>query len=177
MVTTPAPASRSRKPRPAFDWTPMPGLNKGFALGAHGAVWKGQKGWWASRKGSEGQQGPFGGYRQAQAWVEEPLVAAEREKAERRTRKAEQAAQDQASAREAQEARTWGALPAAERVLRPGQVWAHKANPGRQAMLLEVRKDTLVGLFRSDPALAWKDAARDTKDLRAFLRLFVFLGA
>jgi hypothetical protein len=153
----------------------MPGL-RGFTLGSHGSVWKGQKGWWASRKGTDGHQGPFGGHRLAQAWVEEPLVQAAQEKEARRTERAEQASQKKASAREAQDAKTWGALPPEERTLRPGQIWAHKANPGREAMVLEVRRDTLVGLFRSDPARPWKDAERDTKDVRAFLKQYGYRG-
>jgi hypothetical protein len=150
---------------------------KGYTLGSHGSVWKGQKGWWASRKGMDGQQGPFGGHRQAQAWVEEPLVQAGREKADRQAEKARQASEKKTSAREAKDARTWGDLPPGERSLQPGQVWAHRANPGREAMVLEVRRDTLVGLFRSDPDLPWKDAARDTKDIQAFLRQYGYRGS
>ena len=175
MVTPTPPATPSRKHRPSFDWTPMAGL-KGYTLGSHGSVWKGQKGWWATRRGTDGHQGPFAGHRLAQAWVEEPLVQARQEQAARRAEQAEQAARRQASAREAQEARTWGRLPVEERRLQPGQVWGHKASPTREAMILEVRRDTLVGLFRSDPGLAWKDADRDTKDVRAFLRQYGYRG-
>lgn len=176
MVTSQPSAAKPGKPKITLDWSPMQGL-RGFTLGSLGSVWKGQKGWWASRKGVDGQQGPFGGYRQAQAWVEEPLVQAKQERADRKAEKAGQSALKQAAAREAQDLKTWGGLPPGERALRPGQVWAHKARAAREAMILEVRKDTLVGLFRSDPALAWKDAARDTKDVQAFLRQYGYRGA
>jgi hypothetical protein len=39
-----------------------------------------------------------------------------------------------------------------------------------------VRKDTVVGLFKSDAGLAWKEAARETKDVRGFLKVYRFKG-
>ncbi|MGA2081526.1 MAG: hypothetical protein ABSH53_13085 [Holophaga sp.] len=169
----PSLAPRTR-PRPA-DWQPLEGI-QGYTLATQGKVWKGRKGWWASRKGQAAIQGPFRGYRQAQAWVEEPLAQAKQERAAGRAVKAEQASRDRAEQVEAMAVRTWGDLPAGERSLQPGQVWTHKVRAQREAMILEVRKDTVVGLFKSDAGLAWKEAARETKDVRGFLKVYRFKG-
>jgi len=169
-----APTAPPIRPTPT-GWQPLEGL-QGYSLGTQGKVWKGRKGWWASRKGQAAIQGPFRGYRQAQAWVEEPLAQVAQERAAARAQKAEQASRERADRREETALRTWGELPPEERVLRPGQVWAHKTRAGREAMVLEVRKDTLVGLFRSDSGLAWKEAARETKDVQGFLKVYRFKG-
>jgi hypothetical protein len=162
--------------RPAkTGWQPLEGI-QGYTLGAQGKVWKGQKGWWASRKGQPGIVGPFRGYRLAQAWVEEPLAQAREAREQRQAQVREERARQRGEARAALVSRTWGDLPEAERVLAPGQLWEHKTRAGRAAMVLEVRKDTVVALFKSDPALAWKEAARDTVDLRGFLRVYRFKG-
>jgi len=163
--------------RPASrEWKALEGI-QGYSLGTAGKVWKAKKGWWASRKDFAGIQGPFRGYRLAQAWVEEPLAEERRLWAEHKAADAEKKAQEKAASLEAKAARTWGALPEGQRELRPGQIWAHKAaGVSRQAMILDVRKATLVALFRTDEATRWDDATRDTLDPTAFLRLYRFQG-
>jgi hypothetical protein len=173
----PTPSLLETPKRPASrQWKALEGI-QGYSLGTAGKVWKAMKGWWASRKDFAGIQGPFRGYRLAQAWVEEPLAEEQRLWAEHKATDAEKKSQRQAEAREAKAARTWGALPEGQRELRPGQIWTHKAaGVSRQAMILDVRKATLVALFRSDDAARWDDAARDTLDPAAFLRLYRFQG-
>jgi hypothetical protein len=166
-----APAQRPGKAQ----WQPLEGV-QGFSLGNQGKVWKGHKGWWASRKGQAGIQGPFRGYRLAQAWVEEPLnrarEAKEREKAQVREERVTRRREAQA----ALASRTWGDLPEEKQVLAPGQVWLHKTVEGREAVVLEVRKDTVVALFRSAAAVSLQEAVRDTIDLRGFLRVYRYQG-
>ena len=171
-----APESQPPAPRTGkAQWQPLEGV-QGFSLGTQGKVWKGHKGWWASRKGQAGIQGPFRGYRLAQAWVEEPLNQAREARQREQAQAREERAARRREAQAAQASRTWGDLPEDKQVLAPGQVWLHKTVEGREAVVLEVRKDTVVALFRSAAAVSLQEAVRDTVDLRGFLRVYRYQG-
>ena len=81
------------------EWIPFPGMQQAFSLvGSKGTLyWRGTKGWWAQRPGSEGMVGPFSRDHQARKWAEEPAreahaqkVQAAQAKAARRSAEAEQ---------------------------------------------------------------------------------------
>ena len=157
-------------------WEPIDGV-EGFALGTAGKVWKGSKGWWASRKGVAAIQGPFRGYRLAQTWVEEPMAEAERLWAEAKASNEKIKSQNKTSALDTKLAKTWGTLKDGDRELLAGQVWEHKsAKITREALIVEIRRETLVALVRTDEATPWKEAARDTLDPAGFLRVYRFKG-
>ena len=64
------------------EWVPFQGMHQAFSLvGSKGTLyWRGTKGWWAQRPGSDGMVGPFSRDHQARKWAEEPArLAHERE--------------------------------------------------------------------------------------------------
>ncbi len=167
--------AQPKKPKMALfkpDWRPIEGLQKGFQLGSHGSVWKGAKGWWASRKGEENIQ-RFKGPNQAKAWVEEPLRIAH----EARMAKVAARHEERSARAEEKALRTWGDVTPEDRVLQPGQVWALKdpAYPDRQLLVLGVRKDTVVALTRVD-GTPWSGCKRDVRSIESVPRLYRLVG-
>lgn len=162
-----------------------------FQWGRQAAYWKGAKGWWASRKGHEGIQGPFRTPGAAQRWAEEPFrdmhrakEQAARDKVEdAKTRKAVQrsarrereALRDQA--REAQALITWKGLPPEERMVRAGQVWALRdPRHPQQVLVVEVKKTIAVVLAREGKGTPWKGLSREPRTLSHLPRLYRLVG-
>lgn len=163
-----------------------------FQWGRKAAYWKGKKGWWASRLGFEGIKGPFRTPGSAQKWAEEPFRELHRlaeqklrEQARqaleaRRTRVAAQKAHsaEQAEAREARDLATWQGLPAEERRVQPGQVWALR-DPRlaqHQILVVEVKKNIAVVLAREGKATPWKGLPRESRTLGHLPRLYRLVG-
>lgn len=142
------------------------------------SYWHGIKGWWADRGNGEDMGGPFRGPRIAQAWAEGPLRAEfeRQEQVREEKRQTRQAAQEQRE--EAKARRTWGDAPADARGLSVGQIWAMKqeAFKGRQVLILEIRKTSVVVLTRAQPKERWKHANRDVREARGLLRVYRLVG-
>lgn len=157
------------------EWIPFDGMPKAFSLvGAKGTLyWRGKVGWWAQRPGTSGMQGPFSRDYEARRWAEEPLRQAFERKAQARADKA--AAQE--AQREAALASTWGALPPEARKLRPGQVWAMKAEAFQEHLVLivELRKESVLALVRSDRK-PWGICPKDVRSHHALLHLYRYQG-
>lgn len=162
-----------------------------FQWGRQAAYWKGAKGWWASRKGHEGIQGPFRTSGAAQRWAEEPFREAHRAKAQAAREKLEEgrgrkAAQKEArrereavrdEAREAQALATWKGLPPEERVVCPGQVWALRdPRHARQILVVEVKKTIAVVLARDGKGTPWKGLPREPRTLGHLPKLYRLVG-
>lgn len=163
-----------------------------FQWGKKAAYWKGAKGWWASRQGDEGIQGPFRTPGAAQKWAEEPFREQHRRAQEKareaalrtqealKERKAAQKARAEAEA-QAQEARdlvTWKGLPADQRRLQPGQVWAMR-DPKlaqHQILVVEVKKRNATVLVRQAPAKTWKGMPQEVRTLDHVPRVYRLVG-
>ena len=161
-----------RKPVPYKpEWVPFHGMQQAFSLvGAKGTLyWKGTKGWWAQRPGSNGMVGPFSREHQARKWAEEPARLAYEQKVQAAT--AKMAAKD--AKKEELQRSTWGALPPGERKLRPGQVWAMKqeAFKDHQLLILQLRKKSVLALIRSDKK-PWRVCARDVRSNHALMHIY-----
>lgn len=159
-----------------LEWEPMDGLPKAFTLkGEPGtSYWKGNKGWWASRKGTKGIQGPFKGSALARTWAEEPFL----EKARARAAKTEERKAARQAAREEAQIKIWGSqLHPEERRLAKGQIWVmrHPKFPTHQILIMDVRKDSVVALIRSDDT-PWKNCPHDVRSHHAILRLYRFVS-
>jgi hypothetical protein len=150
-------------------------MQQAFSLvGAKGTLyWRGTKGWWAQRPGSDGMVGPFSRDHQARKWAEEPARLAHELK---RQADAAKLATEAARAEEVQ-GRTWGSLPPAERQLRPGQVWAMKqeAHQNHQVLILQLRKESVLALIRSDKK-PWGACPQDVRSNHALLHVYRYLG-
>jgi hypothetical protein len=162
-----------------------------FQWGKQAAYWKGAKGWWASRKGYEGIQGPFRTPGAAQRWAEEPfreahrarelaarakLAEAKGKKAAQKEAKREREA-ERAQAREAQALITWKGLPPEERVVRPGQVWALRdPRHAQQILVVEVKKTIAVVLAREGRSTPWKGLPRGPRTLGHLPKLYRLVG-
>ncbi len=145
-----------------------------YQWGKRAAVWKGGKGWWASRTGHEGIQGPFRTRNQAQAWAEEPW----REVQEARmARRAEVQAGRTVAARAKDDA-TWGGLPEADRKVAPGQVWALRdgRHTGCEVLVVKVNRAIAAVLGRRSHSEPWKDAPRTVRTLATLPRLYRLVG-
>lgn len=164
-----------------------------FQWDKQAAYWKGAKGWWASRKGHDGIQGPFRTPGAAQRWAEEPLRAAHRAKeaADREKARAMEAskvarrnarlARDEAreQAREAAALDTWNGLPLEERLVRAGQVWALRdpRHASCQILVVEVKRTNAVVLAREGRATPWKGLPLETRTLARLPKLYRLVGA
>jgi hypothetical protein len=142
--------------------------------GKRAAVWKAKKGWWASREGFEGIQGPFRSMKQAQGWAEAPW----REKHEARAAAKSEAAEGRAAALRAKEEATWGGLPEGERKVAPSQVWALRDGrlAGYEVLVVEVKRATAGVLVRRSQGEPWKDAPREVRTLATLPRLYRLVG-
>lgn len=162
-----------------------------FQWGKLAAYWKGTKGWWASRKGHEGIQGPFRTPGAAQRWAEEPFREAHRAKELAAREKVEGAKARQAArktarlvreaaqllAREDQALTTWKGLPPEERTVRPGQVWALRdPRHAQQILVVEVKKTIAVVLAREGKATPWKGLPREPRTLGHLPKLYRLVG-
>ena len=164
-----------------------------FQWGKQAAYWKGAKGWWASRKGHEGIQGPFRTPGAAQRWAEEPFREAHRAKeeaargkakdaearkvAQRQAKKDRAAAQGQA--RETQALETWNGLPAEARKVQAGQVWTLRdaRHGAHQILVVEVKRAVAVVLAREGKAKPWKGLPREPRTLSTLPKLYRLTGA
>lgn len=163
-----------------------------FQWGRKAAYWKGKKGWWASRQGVEGIQGPFRTPGAAQKWAEEPFRERHRqaqqklkEQAQRavESRKAQRAAQqaraaEAAQQREVRELDTWNGLPAEARRVSAGQVWAMR-DPRfeqHQVLVVEVKKTIAVVLARDARSTPWKGLPQESRTLAHLPRLYRLVG-
>ena len=163
-----------------------------FQWGRKAAYWKGKKGWWASRQDFEGIKGPFRTPGSAQKWAEEPFRdqhrlaqqklrdEAQQVLEERRIRLAAQKARvaQMAQAREAKDLITWKGLPAGERRVQPGQVWAMK-DPRfehHQILVVEVKKKIAVVHARNAKTTPWKGLSREPRTLGHLPRLYRLVG-
>ncbi len=157
------------------EWIPFPGMQQAFSLvGSKGTLyWRGTKGWWAQRPGSEGMVGPFSRDHQARKWAEEPAREAHAQKV--------QAAQAKAARRSAEaeqvQLNTWGVLPPAERKLCPGQVWGMKQESfqDHQLLILQLRKESVLALIWSGKK-PWGLCPQDVRSHHAILRLYRYQG-
>jgi hypothetical protein len=150
-------------------------MQQAFSLvGSKGTLyWRGTKGWWAQRPGSNGMVGPFSRDHQARKWAEEPARLTHEQKT--------QAALAKAAAKEAEAEKTlasiWGALPPDERKFRAGQVWGMKQEAHRhhQVLILQLRKQSVLALIRSDNR-PWGVCPQDVRSHHALLHLYHYLG-
>ena len=153
------------------EWVPFGGMQQAFSLvGAKGTLyWKGTKGWWAQRPGSNGMVGPFSRDHQARKWAEEPARLEFEQKAQAAT--AKMAARE--AKREELQRSVWGALAPEERKLRPGQVWAMKQEAFRehQVLIVQLRKQSVLALIRSDKK-PWRACPQDVRSNHALLHLY-----
>lgn len=163
-----------------------------FQWGRQAAYWKGAKGWWASRQGHEGIEGPFRTPGAAQKWAEEPFREAHRAREQAAREKAREAEARKAARKEARRARetedaqnreaqalaTWNGLPAEGRKVAPGQVWVLRdpRNAGHQVLVVEVKKTNAVVLAREDGA-PWKGRALETRTLGHLPKLYRLVGS
>ena len=156
------------------EWTCTDAAMPCWQWGKRGAAWKGGKGWWASREGHDGIQGPFRSLKQAQAWAEEPWRSLHDAKT---AAKAEVQAARGAAAKAKSDA-TWGGLPEAERKVAPGQVWALRdaRMAGYEVLVLEVKRAIAAVLARRSAAEPWKDAPREVRSLATLPRLYRLVG-
>ncbi len=153
------------------EWIPFGGMQQAFSLvGAKGTLyWKGTKGWWAQRPGSNGMVGPFSRDYQARKWAEEPARLGHEKKVQAAAAKiAAQAAQKEELQRS-----TWGTLTPGERKFRPGQVWAMKqaAFKEHQVLILQLRKQSVLALIRSEKK-PWRACPQDVRSNHALLHLY-----
>jgi hypothetical protein len=164
-----------------------------FQWGRKAAYWKGKKGWWASRQDQEGIHGPFRTAGAAQKWAEEPFReqhrlaqqklrdeaqrALEGRRARLAARKAREA--EQAQAQEARDLLTWNGLPADQRRVQPGQVWAMKDPRLAQhhVLVVEVKKTIAVVHARDSKHTPWKGLPREPRTLSHLPRLYRLVGA
>ena len=157
------------------EWVPFPGMRNAFSLvGFKGTLyWRGTKGWWAQRPGSDGMVGPFSRDHQARKWAEEPARLAHDLKVKATLAKLA------AKAAETEKAQVsiWGSLPASERKLRPGQVWGMKqeAFKDHQVLILQLRKQSVLALVRSDKT-RWRACPQDVRSNHALLHLYRYQG-
>ena len=166
-------ARRSAPYKP--EWVPLDGMAEAFALvGSKGAVcWRGRKGWWAQRPGSEIAHGPFSRNHQARKWAEEPArLAFEKEREDA----ANKAADKKAKAEVAQK-KIWGDLSPEERKLRPGQIWAMKAagHQDHQVLIVDLRKQSVLALVRANKR-PWGVCSQDVRSNHALLHLYRYVG-
>jgi hypothetical protein len=164
-----------------------------FQWGRQAAYWKAAKGWWASRKGHEGIQGPFRTAAAAQRWAEEPFREAHRAKALALRAEARRVEEGRTAKREAQKARvaerlrlgeeqelnTWNGLPPEARKVQAGQVWALR-NPkhaSHQVLVVEVKKTLAIVLARDSRATPWKGLALEPRTLGHLPKLYRLVGA
>lgn len=163
-----------------------------FQWGRKAAYWRGNKGWWASRKDHEGIHGPFRTPGAAQKWAEAPFREAHkakmlalreealREKEERRTRfEARKArAAERAQAKEEAALVTWNGLPSEERLVQPGQVWALRdpRNEGHQVLVVEVKRKIAVVHARDSKSTAWRGLPREPRTLGHIPKLYRLVG-
>jgi hypothetical protein len=163
-----------------------------YQWGRKAAYWKGKKGWWASRLGFEGIKGPFRTPGAALKWAEEPFREQHRETGQKARDKALQAqeerrfrrdaqkarATEQAEAREAKDLLTWKGLPAPEREVKAGQVWAMKDPRFEQHQILvaEVKKTIAIVLARDAKATPWQGLPRESRTLSHLPRLYRLVG-
>lgn len=145
-----------------------------YQWGKRAAVWKGGKGWWASREGHEGIQGPFRTRNQAQGWAEAPWREVHELKAAARAEtRAEKVASEKAKADA-----TWAGLPEEDRKVAPGQVWALRDGrmAGYEVLVLEVNRAIAAVLSRRSPSEPWKEAPRTVRTLATLPRLYRLVG-
>ncbi len=156
------------------DWTCTNEAMPCFQWGKKAAVWKGGKGWWASREGHEGIHGPFRSRNQAQAWAEAPW----REAFESKVAVKAEAQAEKAAAERAKAEATWAGLPEAQRKVAPGQVWSLRDGrmAGYEVLVLEVKKAIAAVLARKSPTEPWKDAPRTVRSLSTLPRLYRLVG-
>lgn len=163
-----------------------------FQWGRKAAYWKGKKGWWASRQGTDGIKGPFRTPGAAQKWAEEPFRE-QHQVAQQKVRDAAQQALEQrrakraahqtreverAQALEAKALATWNGLPAEVRQVQPGQVWAMK-DPRfgqHQILVVEVKKTIAVVLARDSRSTPWKGLSDEPRTLTHLPRLYQLVG-
>jgi hypothetical protein len=165
-----------QKPAPYKpEWVPFQGMHQAFSLvGSKGTLyWRGTKGWWAQRPGSDGMVGPFSRDHQARKWAEEPDRLAHEQKVQADLAKA---ANKEAEAEKALK-NIWGSLPPSERKLRPGQVWGIKqeAFKDHQVLILQLRKESVLALVRSDKK-PWGVCPQDVRSNHALLHLYRYQG-
>ena len=157
------------------EWVPFPGMHQAFSLvGSKGTLyWRGTKGWWAQRPGSEGMVGPFSRDHQARKWAEEPARLAHEQKVQADIAKA---ADKEAEAEKVLK-NIWGSLPQGERQLRPGQVWGMKqeAFKDHQVLILQLRKQSVLALVRSDKK-PWGVCQQDVRSNHALMHLYRYQG-
>jgi hypothetical protein len=163
-----------------------------FQWGKKAAYWKGHKGWWASRQGSDGIKGPFRTPGAARKWAEEPFreqhrIAQQKERDQAlratETKRAKLASQKAralalAEAREAKDLVTWNGLPVEARVVQPGQVWVMK-DPRfeqHQILVVEVKKKIAVVLAKDSTGTPWRGLAREPRTLGHLPRLYRLVG-
>jgi hypothetical protein len=141
----------------------------------------------------EGIKGPFRTPGAAQKWAEEPFREqhraaqqklrdeAQQALEKRRSRVAAQKAHtaELAQEREARELATWKGLPAEERRVQPGQVWALRdATHGQhQILVVEVKKTIAVVLARDAKSTPWRGLAREPRTLSHLPRLYRLVGS
>ena len=157
------------------DWTCTNEAMPCFQWGKRAAAWKGGKGWWASREGHEGIQGPFRTRNQAQAWAEAPW----REEHEAKAAVKAEAVAEKAAAEKAKADATWAGLPEEERKVASGQVWALRDGrmAGYEILVLEVNRAIAAVLTRRSQSEPWKDAPRTVRSLSTLPRLYRLVGA
>lgn len=163
-----------RPPRFEAPWTCTNEAMPCYQWGKRAAVWRGAKGWWASRQGQEGIQGPFRSMKQAQAWAESPW----RERHDAKIASVLEAKETKAALQAAKEAATWGGLPEEKRSLAAGQVWALRDGrlAGYEILILEVKRTTAGVLSRRSQSEPWKDAAKEVRSLATLPRLYRLVG-
>ncbi len=165
----------SRAPSFSAQWTCTNEAMPCWQWGKRAAVWKGGKGWWASREGQDGIQGPFRSMKQAQAWAESPW----REKHDARMALKTEAEETRAAALRAKEESTWGGLPEEARKIAVGQVWALRDGrlAGYEVLVLEVKRATAGVLSRRSQSEAWAEAPREVRSLATLPRLYRLVGS
>jgi len=163
-----------------------------FQWGKKAAYWKATKGWWASRQGSEGIQGPFRTPDGARKWAEAPfreqhrLAEAKRREAAnqaqeaRRLKVVEKKARDaaRAEAKETRERSTWNGLPLEARRVQVGQVWAMK-DPRfeqHQILVVEVKKTIAVVQVRESRSTPWKGLPQEARTLGHIPKVYRLVG-
>lgn len=164
-----------KRPAPfQAEWTCTDEAMPCWQWGKRAAAWKGGKGWWASREGHEGIQGPFRSLKQAQAWGEEPWRSLHEAKAGAR----QEVLEARAAAARAKAEATWGGLPEADRKVAPGQVWALRDErmAGYEVLVLEVKRAIAAVLARKSAAEPWKAAPREVRSLATLPRLYRLVG-
>lgn len=163
-----------------------------FQWGRRAAYWKGAKGWWASRKDYEGIKGPFRTPGAALRWAEEPFreehraalqrarEEAQKDREERKAKHLERKAKaaERVKEREALALATWNGLPAEDRKVQEGQIWAMRdpKHPDHQILVVEVKKRIASVHARSSDATPWKGLRREPRTLGHIPRLYRLVG-